>query len=210
MRSRYIFVLALVAGLAGAGLARADGAGDAPSAVAAVAGGRAAVVTALDPATLEGLLPAAPGYDRARLEAMPAASGDDEWRCLAEAIYFEARGETTRGQAAVAEVILNRRDRESYPGTICGVVQQGAGSGRGCQFSFACDGLPERIRERDAFDIAGKIARALLDGAPRGLTAGATHFHTRAVRPSWSRRFPQTARIGAHIFYRQTVEVASR
>lgn len=145
--------------------------------------------------------PAVIRYDEAFLAAQPAASGDAEWQCLAKALYFEARGETLRGQFAVAEVILNRVDNPAYPRTICGVVNQG-GRG-GCQFSFTCDRFSDRIHEKAAWDRAGKIARIMLDGAPRALTQGATHFHTRNVRPGWARRFPQTAAIGAHLFYRQ-------
>jgi len=142
-------------------------------------------------------------YDAAWLAALPVASGGAEWQCLAEALYFEARGESVAGQFAVAEVILNRRDSARYPTSVCGVVRQGAGRGRGCQFSYACDGIADRISEPAAYRRVGKIARLMLDGAPRALTAGATHFHTAAVRPAWARRFPQTARIGAHLFYRQ-------
>ena len=135
------------------------------------------------------------------LDAQPVASGDEQWQCLRTALYFESRGETLRGQFAVAEVILNRVDSGRYPSTICGVVQQG-GNG-GCQFSYTCDGHADRMRDEVAMDRAGKIARMMMDGAPRALTLGATHFHTRAVRPNWSHRFPQTAAIGAHLFYRQ-------
>jgi spore germination cell wall hydrolase CwlJ-like protein len=141
-------------------------------------------------------------YDATWLAALPPAQGGAEWRCLAEALYFEARGEGIRGQFAVAEVILNRVDSPRYPGSVCGVVRQGAGQRKGCQFSFVCDGRPERISERRAFERAGKIARLMRDGAPRMLTAGATHFHTRGVRPRWSTAFARTAEIGAHLFYR--------
>jgi spore germination cell wall hydrolase CwlJ-like protein len=135
------------------------------------------------------------------LMAQPIPEGDAEWQCLTEAIYFEARGESLKGQIAVAEVILNRVDSPLYPRTVCGVVKQ-RGSG-GCQFSYICDGRTDRMREKDAADLAGRIARAMLDGAPRLLTEGATSFHTRSVRPSWSRRYIQTASIGAHLFYRK-------
>ncbi len=144
-------------------------------------------------------------HDADWLAAQPAATGGAEWRCLAEALYFEARGETVAGQFAVAEVILNRRDLQAYPATVCGVVKQGTGRRFACQFSYTCDGRADRIREPAAFERAGKIARAMLDGAARALTEGATHFHTTAVRPRWARRFPQTARIGSHLFYRQPV-----
>jgi spore germination cell wall hydrolase CwlJ-like protein len=144
-------------------------------------------------------------YDVDWLAAQPAAAGGAEWQCLAEALYFEARGETVAGQFAVAEVILNRRDLSTYPATVCDVVNQGTGRRFACQFSYTCDGRADRIREPAAFERVGKIARAMLDGAPRALTDGATHFHTTAVRPRWARRFPQTARIGSHLFYRQPV-----
>ncbi|WP_103256450.1 cell wall hydrolase [Tabrizicola aquatica] len=134
------------------------------------------------------------------LTAQPAPEGDAEWQCLTEALYFEARGESLDGQIAVAEVILNRKDSGLYPGTVCGVVKQRGGGG--CQFSYVCDGK-KKMRERDAADLAGRIARAMLDGAPRLLTDGATHFHTRHVRPGWSKRFAHTTSIGAHLFYRQ-------
>lgn len=146
-------------------------------------------------------------FDEAWIAAQPKASGDDEFQCLAKALYFEARGESIKGQAAVAEVILNRVESSSYPGSICGVVNQSGGGS--CQFSFMCDGLAEKVSESGAWDRAAKIARAMLDGAPRELTDGATHFHTNAVRPGWSQRFTQTTRIGAHIFYRQPIVTAS-
>jgi spore germination cell wall hydrolase CwlJ-like protein len=135
------------------------------------------------------------------LMAQPVPEGDAEWQCLTEAIYFEARGESLKGQVAVAEVILNRVDSPLYPRTVCGVVKQ-RGSG-GCQFSYICDGRTDRMREKASADLAGRIARAMLDDAPRLLTDGATHFHTRSVRPGWSKRYAHTTTIGAHIFYRK-------
>jgi spore germination cell wall hydrolase CwlJ-like protein len=134
------------------------------------------------------------------LAAQPAPEGDEEWQCLTEALYFESRGESLEGQIAVAEVILNRVDSALYPNSVCGVVKQRGGGG--CQFSYVCDGR-KKMRERDAADLSGRIARAMLDAAPRLLTDGATHFHTRSVRPGWSKRFAHTTSIGAHHFYRQ-------
>jgi spore germination cell wall hydrolase CwlJ-like protein len=104
----------------------------------------------------------------------------------------------------VAEVILNRVDSGRYPNSVCGVVNQGANDKvKGCQFSFACDGHADTIREKAAYNRVAKIARLMMDGAPRSLTKGATHFHTTNVRPNWARRFPNTAKIGSHLFYRQ-------
>ena len=136
------------------------------------------------------------------LRGMPRMSGNAQWRCLAEAIYFEARGETVDGQVAVAEVILNRVDSARYPDTVCNVVEQGTGRRHACQFSYTCDGIPERVTEPGAWDRAGKIARLMLDGAPRTLTAEATHYHADYVAPRWSKVYPRTARVGSHIFYR--------
>ena len=142
--------------------------------------------------------------DATLLNAMPAIDGGKQWECLAEAIYFEARGEPVPGQVAVAEVILNRVDSDRYPNSICAVVNQGTGRLHACQFSYTCDGLPETITEPRAWDRAGKIARLLMDGHDRVLTAEATHYHADYVDPYWAKVYPQTAQVGRHIFYKQT------
>ncbi|WP_226898210.1 cell wall hydrolase [Mangrovicoccus algicola] len=126
-----------------------------------------------------------------------------EWRCLSEALYFEARGESLKGQFAVAEVILNRVKSGAYPDSVCGVVNQGTGRRHACQFSYTCDGRAETIRETRAWSQVSKVAALMLKGAKSNLTHGATHYHTRAVRPAWARIFPRTASIGVHYFYRQ-------
>ncbi len=153
--------------------------------------------------------PAARVLDAAALDALPPASGDGQWQCLAAAIYFEARGEPIAGQIAVAEVVLNRVDDRTYPNSICAVTNQGVGSGRACQFSYACDGRPDVMRAAVSKQRAEKLARILLDGQPRSITEGATHFHATYVRPGWARQFTRTAAIGNHVFYRQPTRVAS-
>ena len=142
-------------------------------------------------------------YDPKWIPALPAASGGEQWSCLATALYFEARGESVKGQFAVAEVILNRVDSRKYPNSICAVVNQGSKRRNACQFSYTCDGRADKIREKAVYETVAKIARLMIDGAPRALTGGATHFHTTNVRPRWARRFPNTAKIGSHLFYRQ-------
>jgi hypothetical protein len=129
--------------------------------------------------------------------------GDEEWRCLSEAIYHEARGESLEGQVAVAEVVLNRRDSGRYPDSVCGVVEQGTGEKWKCQFSYFCDGLSDAVNDEQAWATAGRVARVMLDGAPRQLTEGAMFYHTKAVSPYWADEFTQTAEIGAHLFYRE-------
>ena len=172
---------------------------------------RMAALTSPPPAALRDV-PTLPGtieYDEAFLASLPAASGGSEFECLAEALYFEARGESVRGMFAVAEVILNRVDSGLYPDSVCGVVNQGTGRPYACQFTYTCDSHSDVIRERGAYERVAKVARLMLDGADRVLTDGATHYHTTAVRPSWASRFPQTARIGSHLFYRQSAMSAS-
>ncbi len=142
-------------------------------------------------------------YSTGWLDAQPAATGNEEFSCLAEALYFEARGETVKGQFAVAEVILNRVKSGAFPGSVCGVVNQGTGGKRHqCQFSYNCDGQEEVIAEKQAYDRVAKVARAVLDGTAGGLTDGATYYHTTGVNPRWNRSFTKTARIGVHLFYR--------
>ncbi len=146
---------------------------------------------------------------RSWVDAQPAASGNAHWRCLSEALYFEARGETVKGQFAVAEVIMNRVKSARFPDNVCGVINQGTGRKYQCQFTYTCDGNPERISEPQAWDRVSKIARAVLDGRAPELTQGATHYHTTAVRPRWSRVYTHTASIGVHRFYRHTSRTAS-
>ncbi|HEV8035416.1 cell wall hydrolase [Yoonia sp.] len=179
-------------------------------ALSVVPDSRLSMLTSLPPAqergveTQTGLV-----YDRDFLADLPAADGGPEWQCLAEALYFEARGESVRGMFAVGEVIMNRVDSSAYPDSLCGVINQGTGRLYACQFTYTCDGKPEVIAEPRSWERVGKVARILIDGAPRALTGGATHYHTKAVNPSWAKRFPRTASIGFHYFYRQPVRTAS-
>jgi spore germination cell wall hydrolase CwlJ-like protein len=148
-------------------------------------------------------------YSQDWLDSLPRPKlSDAEMRCLSEALYFEARGESVRGQFAVAEVILNRVDSTLYPDTVCGVIHQGTGRKYQCQFTYTCDGIPDVINEKAAFDVSAKVASVMVSGAPRALTDGATHYHTKAVRPNWSRKFPRTATIGVHHFYRHPTVLA--
>lgn len=149
-------------------------------------------------------------YDRAWLDSQPAAVGDASFKCLTQALYFEARGESIKGQFAVGEVILNRVDSPRFPNSVCGVIHQGTGKRFQCQFTYTCDGRDEVISERAAYAEVAKVARALLDGAPRTLTDGATYYHSRSVRPRWARKFMRTAQIGVHFFYRPAARVVAR
>ncbi|MFV0245908.1 MAG: cell wall hydrolase [Qingshengfaniella sp.] len=149
-------------------------------------------------------------YTRAWVAARPDPELGKQGDCLAEALYFEARGESVRGQFAVAEVILNRVDSSRYPDTVCGVINQGTGAKFQCQFTYTCDGHPEVMHEKKALRQVRKVAAAALAGAPRTLTKGAMFYHTTAVNPSWARKFARTASIDSHLFYRREAQVAKR
>lgn len=148
-------------------------------------------------------------YTKDWLAAQPGVGKGADWRCLAEALYFEARGESVQGQFAVAEVILNRVDHADFPDDVCSVIHQGTGRKYQCQFTYTCDGHKEVINEPRAFKQVGKIAHLMVAGAPRPLTKGATHYHTRAVSPRWSRVYPRVATIGVHHFYKRPTRVSS-
>ena len=149
-----------------------------------------------------------PRFSTEWIDAQPRATGDEQFRCLAEALYFEARGEGVKGQVAVAEVILNRVRSPKYPGSVCGVVRQGTGQQYQCQFSYLCDGLEEVIDEKRAYLRVAKVARMAMDGGFSPITQGATHYHTLDVSPYWSHKLVATKRIGMHIFYRLPVRTA--
>ena len=124
-------------------------------------------------------------------------------KCLAEAVYFEARGEAVRGQIAVAQVVMNRTFSGFYPNTVCGVVYQNKHRHYACQFTFACDNVADIVREPDMWDRAKKIAKAMLDGQlwlPE--VAKSTHYHAYWVHPSWVSEMRKTYRFGVHTFYR--------
>lgn len=124
-------------------------------------------------------------------------------KCLAEAVYFEARGEAVRGQMAVAQVVMNRVFSGFYPTTICGVVYQNKNRRLACQFTFACDGIPDVVKEPDMWERARKIAKATLDGRiwlPE--VAKSTHYHAYWVHPSWVREMKKMYKTGVHSFYR--------
>jgi hypothetical protein len=125
-----------------------------------------------------------------------------ELDCLAQAIYFEARGEPHDGQLAVAQVVLNRAGSKHWPDTVCGVVYQNQNWRNRCQFSFACDGQPERIRDQASWRRSVAVAQQFAQGYVHENVGGATHYHANYVSPGWARAFSKIEQIGKHIFYR--------
>ena len=125
-----------------------------------------------------------------------------EQRCLAEAIYFEARSEAEDGRAAVAQVVLNRVKSGSYPDSVCGVVYQNRHRKLACQFTFACEGKSLRVTEPEPWEAAVRIARDVYEGKIYLAEVGAsTHYHADYVRPHWAKKLKKMDVIGRHVFY---------
>ena len=140
--------------------------------------------------------------DQSYIDGLPSYRGGKEWKCLADALYFEARGESVIGQFAVAEVIVNRANSSKFPDTVCGVVNQGTNKNRyKCQFTYMCDGLLESIDDKASYARAGKKAKMILWDVKINLTNGALYYHAKSVNPSWAKKLVRTGIIGDHKFY---------
>jgi len=145
------------------------------------------------------------------VQVITASTGPDsissellaEHRCLAEVLYYEARGEGRLGQQAIAEVVFHRMNTGNYGHSICAVVYEGAGH-PGCQFTFTCNGELTKSKEESAWRESEALAAEILTGeAPlKNATAGATNFHAVTVTPEWADTMKQTTQIGNHLFYR--------
>ena len=149
-------------------------------------------------------------WTSSKLLSLPVPKSNKQMACLAEALYFEARGEPIKGQLAVGEVILNRVEDTRYPSSICKVINQGTGRRFACQFTYTCDGKLETVNERKPYEVALKIAKILMTTHDRRLTRGSTHYHSNYVNPRWSKKFERVAKFGRHIFYRQPRLVSQR
>jgi spore germination cell wall hydrolase CwlJ-like protein len=144
--------------------------------------------------------PRATPFTLGRIDAGSHARALD---CLTAAIYYEAASESDAGQAAVAQVVLNRVRNPAYPKSVCAVVFDGADhTGGGCQFTFTCDGSMARAPSPGGWQRARRAAAAALGGAVAPAVGWATHYHTQWVAPVWAPTLLKTAVIGAHIFYR--------
>lgn len=122
-------------------------------------------------------------------------SGD--MRCLAQAIYFEARGEPLAGQLAVGRVVVNRAESNLFPDDYCGVVTQRK------QFSFVKNGhIPAVNTTSAAWQRAKAIARIAHQELWQSEARDALYFHAKRVHPRWATRKIARATIDSHIFYR--------
>jgi N-acetylmuramoyl-L-alanine amidase len=118
-----------------------------------------------------------------------------ELECLAKNIYFEARGEPTEGQIAVAAVTLNRVNAKGFPDSICKVVHQPY------QFSWVYEVKSHVPRSIEQYEQAKQIALDYMQGKLKDPTKGATFYHANYVNPKWNKHVTKSATIGAHIFY---------
>jgi hypothetical protein len=147
--------------------------------------------------------PAPGAFEDPRDAKTSDGGGQSEMHCLATAIYFEARGESIKGQKAVGEVILARTHVPGRPTTICGVVYEGSERKTGCQFSFTCDHIPDVVRTERLWLRAERVARTVMRTRGRGrIVRGATFYHADYVNPAWASGMVRVAQIGSHIFYR--------
>jgi spore germination cell wall hydrolase CwlJ-like protein len=136
--------------------------------------------------TAPALAPAAPEVSRA---------SQRDLSCLAEAVYFEARGTGAAGEAAVAHVVVNRAHSPKFPNSVCGVVSDG------CQFSYRCDGHADVLADPRARARAFKVAETVLAGAA-DITRGALFFHSARAAPGWFSSRPRVGTFGGNVFYR--------
>jgi N-acetylmuramoyl-L-alanine amidase len=133
--------------------------------------------------------------------ARAATAFDDPVRCLALALYWEAKSEGREGMLAVASVVLNRVAHPAFPSSVCAVVTQG-GEQPPCQFSWWCDGKSDRPTDARAWSLAHRLAKKALADPPRDRTRGALFFHNTSISTPWLRKRVRTAQIGRHVFYR--------
>jgi len=166
---------------------------------AAVAG-YSATPAAATPAAAPTALNAAPVPVQAQPAEHHIGVSGRELDCLATAVYYEARGETSEGQAAVAQVVLNRAKHPAYPKSVCAVVFQGA-NGHGCQFSFVCNGAMNHAREPAAWVKARDVASRALSGYVMTAIGQATAFHAAHGQVASVARGPGSVQLGRQVFY---------
>ncbi len=200
-RTRALVRAAIGAAVAGAGLFTAAGGA---WIVTGQARAQAAPILIRAPVMVPVAQIQAPVFATVPPSPAPAAPSARSLDCLAAAVYYEARGEPLAGQAAVAQVVLNRARRPSFPKSVCGVVYQGVG-GRGCQFSFACNGAMRRPREWAAWTRARDVATRALDGYVMAAIGQATSFHAARLGGGEGR----VVRVGGHVFFAGVGRAAS-
>jgi N-acetylmuramoyl-L-alanine amidase len=136
-----------------------------------------------------------------------ADRAESEIACLALTIYYEARGEPEAGKRAVGYVVMNRARNGGFPADVCDVVRQGGERRHRCQFSWWCDGLSDRPRDKQALRQSLSLAQSIYNGCVADPTRGALWFHSTGVKPAWSTSSGPGKRIGRHVFYRGAPQI---
>ena len=152
-----------------------------------------------------GTLPFLTGVTQAETEHLFTYDTHPQEWCMAQNIYFETRGSSLADQAAVADVVLNRVNDDRYPNSVCDVVKQGSmsGKGKGCQFSWWCDGKSDWPTNKTAWLKAQELAYKVMHyDSFKGITEGSTHYHADYVNPKWASTLTIVGQIGDHIYYR--------
>ncbi|WP_343562300.1 cell wall hydrolase [Kiloniella sp. b19] len=144
------------------------------------------------------------GVEAELAKRMPTSANlQEELQCMAENLYFEARGESLSGMRAVGHVVMNRVASKRFPDTVCGVVKQGGTRLHRCQFSWWCDGQKDVIDDNRAWEVSQDMARLVFWNLSSDLTEGALWYHADYVSPKWRTAFEEGPTIGRHIFYRE-------
>jgi len=147
---------------------------------------------------------AGPAYvDHARRRAAEQRRVD--LACLAENVYFEARGEPLVGQYAVAEVTMNRVASPLFPSTVCGVVHARRFDPIRKRYvgAFSWTELDKlEPPHGEEWLRADTVASAVYDNPDESpLVDGALFYHATRISPAWAKTKTRIARIGRHLFY---------
>jgi spore germination cell wall hydrolase CwlJ-like protein len=131
---------------------------------------------------------------------------EEETHCLALNVYWEARNQDTPGQIAVAFVTINRKLNKHFKNTVCEVIKQGYRKKHGsCAFSWFCDGLSDRPKDKKAWKHAQRIAEWTIEyyyTQSEIYTEKPTHYHADYIKqPWWAKNMKRITKIGDHIFY---------
>lgn len=137
----------------------------------------------------------------ARAEDCPPVE-DEQLRCLALNVYWEARGRPLESQAAIAHTTLNRVANPDFPGTLCAVVQQGGELRGQCQFGWWCDGKGDEPQNAESWCEALAVARQARADPAADPTGGALYFHHHGRDLAWTEKLQPLGRIGKHVFYK--------
>lgn len=136
----------------------------------------------------------------------------DSMECLAKNIYFESANQSFAGKLAVAHVVMNRKESDLFPMSVCDVVYQAKTkiNWKGnvvpirnqCQFSWYCDGKSDEPVDSKTWMKSLWIADLVLSGHYPDITEGSLWYHADFVSPYWSEQLELVTTIDNHLFYK--------